>query len=129
MKSSLKLFILPVLLFSLIFAGCSKDDKPGKSGHKIKYKVTVSAGSTINTVMYMAASGQNTTVSSLSVATWESAEFDMPASTGSVSLSGVGTAANASSTLKVEIIVDGVSKKESTATGQTSFGASTTYFF
>lgn len=117
------------MLLSLIFAGCSKDDKPAKSGHRIKYKVTVSAGSTINTVIYLAASGQNTTISSLSVATWESAEFDMPASTGAVSLAAVGTAANASATMKVEIIVDGVSKKESTATGQTSFGASTTFYF
>src|SRR5687767_14448557 len=123
MKLSLRLLFFPALLCMLAFAGCSgKDDNPAPSGHKIKYKVEVSSGSTIHTVIYMAASGENTTLANLSVPTWESAEFNMPASTGAVSIAAVGTAANASATIKVQIFVDGVMKKESSATGQTSFG-------
>jgi hypothetical protein len=130
MKFSLKLLLFPTLLCMLAFAGCSgKGDNPAPTGHKIKYKVDVSSGSTIHTVIYLAASGENTTLSNLSVATWESAEINMPANTGAVSLAAVGTAANASATIKVQIFVDGVMKKESTATGQTSFGTSTTFYF
>lgn len=129
MKLSMKLLILPALFFATIFTGCSKDNSPAKTGHRIKYKVTASAGSTVNTVVYIAGNGQSTTLSGLSVPTWESAEFDLPASTGSVSLVATGTAANATSTLKVEIYVDGVSKRESTATGPVSFGTSTTFIF
>lgn len=130
MKLSLRLLFFPALLCMLAFAGCSgKDDNPAPSGHKIKYRAEVSSGSSLHTVVYMAASGQSTTLSNLTGTTWESAEFNMPASTGAVSIAGVGTAANASATIKVQIFVDGVMKKESTATGQTSFGASTTFYF
>jgi hypothetical protein len=130
MKLSLRLLLFPALLCMLVFAGCSgKGDNPKPTSHKIKYRAEVSSGSTIHTVVYLAASGENTTLSNLNVPTWESQEFNLPASTGAVSLAVVGTSANASATMKVQIIVDGVVKKESTATGGTSFGASATFYF
>ncbi|MRG48902.1 hypothetical protein GFS24_27575 [Chitinophaga sp. SYP-B3965] len=130
MKFSLKLLLFPALLCMLVFAGCSgKGDNPTPTGHRIKYKAEVSSGSVINLVMYIAASGENTTISNLSVGTWESAEFDLPASTRAVSFGATGTAGSANATIKVQIFVDGVMKKESTATGAASFGANTTFFF
>lgn len=129
MKLSLKLLFLPALLFALVFAGCSgKDDNPAPSGHKIQYKAEVSSGSTISSVIYFTASG-NTTVSSLAVTKWESAVLDLPASAGHATVAVVGVGANAQATMKVQVWVDGVMKKESTATGQTSFGASASFTF
>lgn len=130
MKLSLRLLLFPALVCMLAFAGCSgKGDNPKPSSHRIKYKAEVSSGSKINTVIYLAASGENTTISNLSVGTWESEEFNLPANTGAVSFGAVGTAANANATIKVQIIVDGTVKKESTATGAASFGTNATFYF
>ena len=129
MKLSLRLLLLPALLCMLVFAGCSgKGDDPKPTGHKIKYRAEVSSGSTIHTVLYIAASGENTTISNLSTATWESQEFNMPASTAAVSFGALGTPANASASMKVQIIVDGVVKKESTSSGGI-LNASATFYF
>ena len=129
MKFSLRLLLFPALLCMLAFAGCSgKGDDPKPTGHKIKYKAEVSSGSTIHTVIYIAASGENTTIANLSVGTWESAEFNMPASTAAVSFGALGTPANGSASMKVQIIVDGVVKKESTSSGGL-LNASTTFYF
>lgn len=130
MKLSLRLLLFPALVCMLAFAGCSgKDGDPKPTGHKIKYRAEVSSGSTITTVVYIAASGENTTISNLNVGTWESAEVNMPASTAAVSFGAVGTAAGANATMKVQIIVDGKVAKESTATGGAVLSASTTYYF
>ncbi|SIO50023.1 hypothetical protein [Chitinophaga niabensis] len=129
MKLSLRLLLFPALLCMLAFAGCSgKGDDPKPTGHRIKYRAEVSSGSTIHTVIYIAASGENTTISNLSVGTWESQEFNMPASTAAVSFGALGNPANASANMKVQIIVDGVVKKESTSTGGV-LNASATFYF
>lgn len=130
MKLSLKLLLFPALLCMLAFAGCSgKGDDPKPTSHKIKYRAEVNSGSAITTVVYIAANGQETTVSNLSVGTWESQEVNMPASTLAVSFGAVGTAAAAGGNMKVQIIVDGVVKKESTATGGPALSASATFYF
>jgi hypothetical protein len=130
MKLSLKLLLFPALVCMLAFAGCSgKGDNPKPSGHKIKYKAVASSGSKINTVIYIAASGENTTISNLSVGTWESEEFNLPASTAAVSFGAAGTGADANATLKVQIIVDGAVAKESTSTGAIPFNTSATFYF
>ncbi len=119
---------LLTLMFASIFTGCSKDDdKPSSSSHKVTFKAIASTGSNIEIAVYGYDSNP-TTVTSLTGTTWSSPEITVPAgsivATAAVSATGV----NASSSLKVQIFVDGELKKEGTSTGEI-LSASATYSF
>lgn len=110
------------LIFAALIAiatlGCSKDknNAPSSTSHKLVFKAEASSGSSLNMVVY-GYDNTLTTVSSLGGTTWTSPEITAPANAtvASVVLNAMG--ANASSTLKVQVYVDGVLKKEGTSTG------------
>ncbi len=102
---------------ALCFAGCTKDNNtPDNKSYKIVFKAEASNGSTLNMAVY-GYDATLTTLSNIGGITWTSPEITTKpgASVASVSLNAMGL--NASSTLKVEIFVDGVLKKEGTSSG------------
>lgn len=119
------LFLTLTALVTLVLTSCSKkDDAPAKSSHKVVFKAQTSSDSRIEIAVY-GYDTKTTTASSLSGSTWTSPELTVPAGTAvaNVSVSGIGV--NASSSLKVQIFVDGVMKSEGTSTGEAlSAGAS-----
>lgn len=116
-------------MFASIFTGCSKDDdgKPSSGSHKVTFKATASAGSSISGAAY-GYDNQQTVATSLSGTTWTSPEINVPAGTVLVTAAVTGTGVDASSSLKVQVFVDGELKKEGTSTGRT-LSASATYAF
>ncbi|WP_415326201.1 hypothetical protein [Chryseobacterium sp. MMS23-Vi53] len=118
------------LVFGFV-ASCSNDDDdiiPGDGKtHKVVFKAEASSGSNIDIAVY-GIDGNPTTASSLSGTTWTSPEIttDKNAYSANVAVSADG--ANASSTLKVQIWVDGELKKEGTSSGQV-LSASAAYAF
>lgn len=121
--------LLAAMLFGFV-TSCSKDDDnvngAGKS-HKVVFKAIASSGANIDVAVY-GIDGNPTTASSLSGETWSSPEVtsEPGAYNANVAVSAVGT--NASSTLKVQIWVDGELKKEGTSSGQ-YLSASASYVF
>lgn len=113
-------FILTFAAFA--FTACSKDDGAdgpnlnGTEQHKIVFKAETSAGATISHLLY-GYDNSMTSVSGLSNATWVSPEVSVPANANMANFSVNGVGANANSTLKVQIFVDGILKKEETKTG------------
>lgn len=113
-------------------ASCSNDDDDnnvngaGKS-HKVVFKAIASSGSNIDVAVY-GIDGNPTTASSLSGTTWSSPEVtsEPGAYNANVAVNAIGP--NASSTLKVQIWVDGELKKEGTSSGQ-YLSASASYTF
>jgi hypothetical protein len=116
-------------MFASIFTGCSKDDdaKPSSTSHKVIFKAIASTGCNISVAAY-GYDNTPTSATGLSGTTWTSPEITVPAgtvvATASVSAEGV----NASSSLKVQIFVDGELKKEGSATGE-YLSASVSYGF
>lgn len=115
------LFLLALSAFT--FTGCSKDDGEDSNGggstgnsHKLVFKAEASSGSTIDQGVYGYDSSL-TTVSSLNTTTWTSPEVTAPNNARVASFVVNARGANASSTLKLQVFVDGVLKKESTSTG------------
>lgn len=110
--------IIFATLITISIFGCSKDkdDKPSATSHKIVFKAEASSGSTLQLVVF-GYDNTLTTASSLGGTTWTSPEITAPANAtvASVVLNAIG--ANAASTLKVQVYVDGVLKKEGTGTG------------
>ena len=106
------------LTFTVVLLSCSKkkDEQPSNSSHKVVFKVEASAGSNIIVANY-GYDGKVTQVGSLSGTTWSSPEITVPAGTIVVAGGAGGNGANASSTIKMQIYVDGVLKKESTGSG------------
>lgn len=123
--------LLATMLFGFV-TSCSKDDDDnnvngaGKS-HKVVFKAIASSGADIDVAVY-GIDGNPTTATSLSGTTWTSPEVTSEAGAynANVAVSAVGT--NASSTLKVQIWVDGELKKEGTSSGQ-YLSASASYVF
>jgi len=111
----LSLFAL-LLLTGLM--SCKKDEnqEPAKTSHKVVYKLEASAGSELSVVVY-GHDTQLTSNSSLSGTTWSSPEIEVPAGTVSLNVTGSATGANANSTLKAQIYVDGELKREGLSTG------------
>ncbi|WP_267405166.1 MULTISPECIES: hypothetical protein [unclassified Chryseobacterium] len=125
-----------VVLLAAMFIGfvssCSSDDDDnpvngaGKQ-HKVVFKAIASSGSNIDVAVY-GIDGNPTTASSLSGETWSSPEItsEKGAYGANVAVNAIG--ASASSTLKVQIWVDGELKKEGTSSGQ-YLSASASYTF
>lgn len=124
---TLVLSVFAVMLFTSLMS-CKKDeDQPAKSSHKVVFKLEASAGSNITTVVY-GYDTNATTATSLSGTSWTSPEITVPAGTMTLNIASGATGANASSTLKAQIYVDGVLKKEGTSSG-TILSASASYQF
>ena len=96
------------------FASCKKDKA---SSHKVQFKAEASAGSNISMAGY-GIDGDATTATSLSGTTWTSPEITAPAGSMSANVAVNADGADASSTLKVQIYVDGKMVKEGTSSGQ-----------
>ncbi|ASK32241.1 hypothetical protein CEY12_20070 [Chryseobacterium sp. T16E-39] len=114
-------------------SSCSNDDDDDNNGggsgtsHKVVFKAQASPGSNISNAAY-GYDANITQATGLSGTSWSSPEITVPA--GAVMVNGgvVGTGANATSTLKVQVFVDGELKKEATASG-TVLSATASYSF
>ena len=115
----------------ILLASCGKDDdntpNPSPTTHKVMFKAEASAGSNLSIAVY-GHDASTTTASSLSGTTWTSPEITVPAGTVVASAAVNATGANTSSTLKVQVWVDGVMKKEGTSSGSI-LSAQATYNF
>lgn len=118
-KKITSLFVLTMI--ALAFTGCSKDDgeadtTPIAGTQKLVLKAEASSGSTISYLLY-GYDNSLTTVSGVGRATWTSPEIALPANASVANFTVNGVGADATSTLKVQVFVDGVLKKEETGTG------------
>lgn len=123
--------LLAAVLMGFV-ASCSKDDDDdnvtgAKKSHKVVFKAIASSGANINGAVY-GIDSDATTVTSLSGTTWSSPEVTSEAGAynANVVVNAIGT--GASSTLKVQIWVDGELKKEGTSSGE-YLSASASYVF
>ncbi|MGO4709407.1 hypothetical protein AB4Y90_09875 [Chryseobacterium sp. 2TAF14] len=122
--------VMAALVFGFV-TSCSNDDDdniPGTNkSHKVVFKAEASAGSNIEIAVY-GIDGNATTATSLSGTTWTSPEIttEPGAMSANAAINAIGV--NASSTLKVQIWVDGELKKEGTSSGQ-YLSASASYTF
>lgn len=112
--------VMAALVFGFV-TSCSNDDDdniPGTSKtHKVVFKAEASAGSNIEIAVY-GIDGNPTTATSLSGTTWSSPEITTEAGAMSANVAINAIGASTSSTLKVQIWVDGELKKEGTSSGQ-----------
>lgn len=128
LKGTFLLLATTVLLGFATSCSSDDDDQPNPAtSHKIVFKAQASSGSDINIAVY-GIDGNATTATSLTGTTWASPEITAPAGTSTVNVGVNAVGANASSTLKVQIYVDGELKKEGTSSGQT-LSASANYNF
>lgn len=121
------LSVFGLMLFTSLLSCKKDDDQPAKASHKVVFKLEASAGSNITTVVY-GYDANATTATSLSGTSWTSPEITVPAGTMTLNIASGATGANASSTLKAQIYVDGVLKKEGTSSGAI-LSASASYQF
>lgn len=122
------LLLATTVLLGFATSCSSDDDQPNPAtSHKIVFKAQASSGSDINIAVY-GIDGSATTATSLTGTTWTSPEITAPAGTLTANVGVNAVGANASSTLKVQIYVDGELKKEGTSSGQT-LSASANYNF
>lgn len=120
------LFLMIAGLFAIIISCRCEEEQDYEITHRIVYKAEGSAGVQIISARYHGYVGANLiTAPNVSGNQWTSPEVKMthrlPA--GKINTEGTlaiikATGANVSSTLKVQIYVDGTLKKEVTATGQ-----------
>lgn len=109
---------LAILAGLICFTSCSKkDSSPSGKSHKVIFKAIASEGSNIQQAAY-GVDVDLTTVSSLQGTTWTSPEITSPAGAVNANVNVEGYGASASSTLKVQIYVDGVLKKEASSSGE-----------
>lgn len=123
LKSVLKgsfVMVMAALVFGFV-TSCSNDDDddiPGTNKtHKVVFKAEASVGSNIEIAVY-GIDGNPTTATSLSGTTWTSPEITTEAGAMSANVAINAVGASTSSTLKVQIWVDGELKKEGTSSGQ-----------
>lgn len=117
-KKITSLFVLTMI--ALAFTGCSKDDgesegAPIAGTHKLVLKA-VASGSTINHLLY-GYDNEMTSVSGISETSWTSPEITLPVNASVANFTANGVGATDASTLKVQVFVDGVLKKEEVGTG------------
>ncbi len=112
--------VMAALVFGFV-TSCSNDDDDNIPGtnktHKVVFKAEASAGSNIDIAVY-GIDGNPTTATSLSGTTWTSPEITTEAGAMSANVAINAIGASTSSTLKVQIWVDGELKKEGTSSGQ-----------
>lgn len=125
-----KLSIVSILFAAMLTSSCSKDkdDNPTSVTHKVQFIATASAGGSISTASY-GVDGDAHSATNLSGTSWTSPELTAPAGAynANILVNGAGTS-NASS-LKVGIYVDGVLKKEESASPGTVLSVLLTYKF
>lgn len=119
---------LVVLSLFAVITSCNNDDPEPLYDvtHKVMYKVEVSAGSTIKSIKYNEPGNPDVkSATTINGTMWTGSEIISitKVAAGQVVHSGTiaiveATGANASSTAKVQIYVDGVLKQEKTSTGQ-----------
>ena len=125
-RNSIKGFLSLILMGLLaVVISCSHDEEKYDVTHKVVYKAEVSAGSDITSVQFNVQGHVPKPAMNVSGTTWTSPEMPItwklavgeahPLSALAVVKA---TGANASSTLKVQIYVDGILKKEKVVTGQ-----------
>lgn len=118
-----------ILSLTLLFA-CKKDkkDAPSNGTHKVVFKAIGSAGTKIGVAVYTDGSGKNESFTSLDTQNWTSNEYTIPSSAHAVTFGANGTGADPSSTLVVEIWVDGVKAAEGKSTGKILSSSATLSF-
>lgn len=123
------LAVASFVLLADALSSCSKKDHdtPAGKSHKLVFKAVASSGCDITTAVY-GTEGNIITKSSLSGTTWTSGEMTAPAGTVSANVVVGAQGVNASSTLTVQIYVDGELKKEGKSTGE-DLSAQATYQF
>lgn len=113
--------VMAALVFGFVTSCSNNDDDDNIPGtnktHKVVFKAEASAGSNIEIAVY-GIDGNPTTATSLSGTTWTSPEITTEAGAFNANVAVNAIGANASSTLKVQIWVDGELKKEGTSSGQ-----------
>ncbi|SES27903.1 hypothetical protein [Pedobacter rhizosphaerae] len=116
---NIKHFLSLTLILSLTFLfSCKKDnDTPAVTTHKVVYKAVASAGSSIGIAVVSDGKGGNESFTSLSGSTWTSPEYTVPSSVIAVAAAVSATGTSATSTLNLQIWVDGVMKSEGKSTG------------
>lgn len=122
-----KLATLILLIFAtLFFFSCSKDDdSPINTSNKVIFKAETSSGSLINMIVY----GYDTTlttISNVNSQSWTSPEITVPSNANVASIMVNAMGASASSSLKVQVYVNGTLEKEGTSTG-TALSATAQY--
>lgn len=121
--------VITVMVFSFV-ESCRKDDDDNPEDvktQKIVFKAEASSGANITKAVY-GIDGNPITVTGLNGTTWTSPEITAEGVVYNSNVVVNATGVDASSTLKVQIWVDGVLKKESVSTG-TTLSASAAYSF
>lgn len=120
--------VMTVMVLSFV-ESCRKDDDVSEDvkTQKIIFKAEGSSGVNISKAVY-GIDGNPITVNGLSGTTWTSPELTAEGVVYNTNVVVNATGADAASTLKVQIWVDGQLKKESVSSGMT-LSASTSYSF
>jgi len=124
--------ITVLVAIAILFLGsCSdKNDStptptPAPTSKKLVFKAEASAGSTVNMVVY-GYDGTLTTATSINSQSWTSPEITVPGDATVATITTNGRGVDASSSLKVQVYIDDVMKKEGTGTG-TALSAAAQY--
>lgn len=130
-RNAVKGFLsLIVLSLFATFISCDNGHDESVPTPAVKYKVVfkaeASAGSNITSATYSFDGDPDISITGLSGTTWTSSETADYLSTAKVKVNATG--ASATSTLKVQILVDGVVKKEVISTGQALTATATISF-
>lgn len=123
-----KLLSIAVVLCMVFLFSCKKEESNG-GPHKVVYKAIGSPGTQISVaVVATDGIGGAETFTSLTGDTWTSKEYVFENSMGMAAAAVNGTGPSATSTLKVEIWIDGEKKAEGNSTGEI-LSASGSYSF
>lgn len=122
------LMLITAFIFAFVTSCKNDDDEVSETvNHKIIFKAEASSGTNINAAVY-GIDGNPITITGLSGTTWTSAEITTENKVYNSNVTVNATGANSSSTLKVQIWVDGELKSESISSGEV-LTASTSYSF
>lgn len=110
-----------LLVLTVLFS-CKKDDD---NTHEIEFRVSTSANAHIDAVTYTNVQGEATNLTEINSNNW-SAKVTVQGGVKVVSLTATGVAADASGSMKVQILSNGSVVAESSASGQV-LSNSTTY--
>ncbi|WP_199118569.1 hypothetical protein [Pedobacter sp. ASV28] len=126
MKKFRKLLAISSCLIVLTVLFSCKKDKDTDKSHEVEYKVIASSNATISAVVHTNVQGDATTLTSIGSNTW-SAKVTVQAGVQAISLGANAIATDATGTLRIQIIVDGVVVKENTSSGQ-ALSATAVYY-